>query len=116
MIDIAVVRADQRRSASPACFSKRSVGYFASSGRKRAAFNGEEGQFVADRLRRFINRAGHLLEGDIAKSIARPKLVLGAALSTVGDLSAWQVFFGAAPNKVSGATIGAKTEWRQSHT
>ena len=55
-----------------------------------AAFSGEEGHFVADRLRPFIKRVRHLLEGDAAKSwtaedIARTKLVFGDALSTVGD-------------------------------
>jgi hypothetical protein len=57
-----------------------------------AAFNGEEGHFVADRLRPFIERVRHLLEGDAAKNwtaedIARTKLVLGDALSTVGEQS-----------------------------
>jgi hypothetical protein len=57
-----------------------------------AAFNGDEGQFVADRLRPFIERVRHLLEGDAAKSwtaqdIAHTKLVLSDALSTVGEQS-----------------------------
>jgi len=57
-----------------------------------AAFNREEGHFVADRLRPFIERVRHLLEGEAAKNwtaenIARTKLILGNALSTVGKQS-----------------------------
>ena len=33
-----------------------------------SAFNSEEGRFVADRLRPFIKRVRHLLEGDAAKN------------------------------------------------
>jgi hypothetical protein len=58
-----------------------------------SAFNAEEGRFVADRLRPFIERARHLLEGDATKSwtakdIARTKLILAKALTIVGDQSA----------------------------
>src|SRR5262249_42420965 len=57
-----------------------------------AAFNGEEGHFVADRLHPFIARVRHLLEGDAAKNwtpedVARTKLVLGKALYTIGEQS-----------------------------
>jgi hypothetical protein len=53
-----------------------------------SAFNTEEGHFVADRLRPFIERVRHLLEGAAAKNwspedIARTKLILGDALFTV---------------------------------
>jgi hypothetical protein len=57
-----------------------------------SAFNAEEGHFVADRLRPFIERVRHLLEGDAAKNwtaedIARTNVILGDALSTVGEQS-----------------------------
>jgi tetratricopeptide (TPR) repeat protein len=57
-----------------------------------SAFNAEEGHFVADRLRPFIERVRHLLEGDAVKNwtpedIARTKLILGDARSTVGEQS-----------------------------
>jgi hypothetical protein len=55
-----------------------------------ASFNGEKGQFVADRIRPFIERIRHLLGGDAAKNwtaenIARTKLILANALDTVGE-------------------------------
>jgi tetratricopeptide (TPR) repeat protein len=55
-----------------------------------AAFYAEEGHFVADRLRPFIERVRHLLKGDAAKNwkpkdIARTKLILANALTTVGE-------------------------------
>jgi tetratricopeptide (TPR) repeat protein len=55
-----------------------------------AAFYAEEGHFVADRLRPFIERVRHLLKSDAAKNwkpkdIARTKLILANALTTVGE-------------------------------
>jgi hypothetical protein len=55
-----------------------------------SAFNAEEGHFVADRLRPFIERVRHLLEGDASKNwtpddIAGTKVILGNAWLTVGE-------------------------------
>ena len=59
-----------------------------------SAFDREEGHFVADRLRPFINRVRHLLEGDAAKSWsaedipldwAMTQMNLGTALETLGE-------------------------------
>jgi len=55
-----------------------------------SAFNAEEGNFVADRLLPFIDRVRHLLESEAAKTwpaedVARTNLILGNALTTVGE-------------------------------
>lgn len=55
-----------------------------------SAFKAEEGHFVADRLHPFIERVRHLLEGDAAKNwtaedIARTKVILANAVTTVGE-------------------------------
>lgn len=57
-----------------------------------AAFNNEEGRFVADRLRPFIERVQHLLDSDSVEKrspeeTARTRLILGNALLTVADQS-----------------------------
>jgi len=55
-----------------------------------SAFNAEEGHFLADRLRPFIERVRRLLEGEAVKNwtaedIARTKSILANALVTVGE-------------------------------
>jgi len=75
------------------------------------AFHAEEGNFVADRLRPFIERVSHLLEGDAAKkwtaeNIARTEVILGGALFTVGEQSGDNVALSEAIDLNKGALTG----------
>jgi tetratricopeptide (TPR) repeat protein len=75
------------------------------------AFHAEEGDFVADRLRPFIERVSRLLEGDAAKkwtaeNIARTEVILGGALSTVGEQSGDNVAVSEAIDLNKGALTG----------